>query len=119
MNYVKVFANHYYCKYSWQYALRRRTFPIDTKICIVAEYISNPDRYIKQNSHLILDPNDLQLWSILSSIHELLMDIELGESNMVHSYENSIIILFSEDDAQLFRVLDLWIQIEDHIKSTE
>ncbi|RTG83268.1 uncharacterized protein DC041_0000585 [Schistosoma bovis] len=71
------------------------------------------------NSHLILDPNDLQLWSILSSIHELLMDIELGESNMVHSYENSIIILFSEDDAQLFRVLDLWIQIEDHIKSTE
>ncbi|CAH8464073.1 unnamed protein product [Schistosoma haematobium] len=70
-------------------------------------------------SALKLDPNDLQLWSILSSIHELLMDIELGESNMVHSYENSIIILFSEDDAQLFRVLDLWIQIEDHIKSTE
>ncbi|CAH8465351.1 unnamed protein product [Schistosoma haematobium] len=70
-------------------------------------------------SALKLDPNDLQLWSILRSIHELLMDIELGESNMVHSYENSIIILFSEDDAQLFRVLDLWIQIEDHIKSTE
>ncbi|CAH8456859.1 unnamed protein product [Schistosoma rodhaini] len=68
---------------------------------------------------LKLDPNDLQLWSIISSIHELLLDIELDKSNTVHSYENSIIILFSEDDAQLFRVLDLWIQIEDHIKSTE
>ncbi|KAK4467374.1 hypothetical protein MN116_008859, partial [Schistosoma mekongi] len=64
-------------------------------------------------------PNDPQLWSIINSIHEILLDIELDESNEDHSYESSIVTLFSEDDAQLFRVLDLWIQIENRIKSTE
>ncbi|CAH8455899.1 unnamed protein product [Schistosoma turkestanicum] len=70
-------------------------------------------------SALKLDPNDQQLWSIISSVHGLILGIELDESNTEHSYENSIITLFSEDDAQLFRLLDLWIQIEDHIRSTE
>ncbi|KAH8852229.1 hypothetical protein KSF78_0001081 [Schistosoma japonicum] len=68
---------------------------------------------------LKLNPNDLQLWSMINSIRELLLEIELEESHEDHSYESSIITLFSEDDGQLFRVLDLWIQIENRIKSTE
>ncbi|CAH8473036.1 unnamed protein product [Heterobilharzia americana] len=68
---------------------------------------------------LKLDPNDAQFWSLLNSIYKLILNMELCESNIDHVYENSVISLFSGDDVQLFRALDLWIQIENRITSVE
>ncbi|CAH8827410.1 unnamed protein product [Trichobilharzia szidati] len=67
-----------------------------------------------------LDSNNPRFWSSLSFLHKLILDMELYQpSTDHHIYEDSIIALLSEDDSQLFRALDLWIQIEDRAVSAD